>query len=105
VKEKEKKEVVEAKEEKKAAPKAEVKAPEKKGPPTIAESEVAEHREAANGNRGKEIARRMQIDPDKSQAEIEKEYDKQLAEQAKIDKGQPTNVAHAKGPGKSTDSL
>lgn len=102
MKEKEKKEVVEAKEEKKAAA---PKAPEKKGPPTIAESEVAEHREAANGNRGKEIARRMQIDPHKSQAEVEKEYDKQLAEQAKIDKGQPTNVAHAKGPGKSTDSL
>ena len=62
-----------------------VAAPEVKGPESIADNEVKYHQSKQGGARDKEIARRMQIDPDKSQAEIEKEYDAKVAAQEKID--------------------
>ena len=83
----------------------EAKAEEKKEEekvPTVAESEVAAHREKLDGAREKEITRRCQIDPDRPRAEIEKEYDEKMKQETQF--GHTGSVAsHQKGPGKPVD--
>lgn len=90
-----------------APPVEEPKAPEapveeKKETPTVAESELAAHREKLDGAREKEIQRRCEIDPQKPRAEIEKEYDEKMKQETQF--GHTGAVAsHQKGPGKPVD--